>query len=53
MMSRRILWNCALIVLGALYLGLVLFHEVESPVIGLAFVMLAGHEVIHTHRTHR
>ena len=54
MMTGRIIWNCILIAIGTVYLAMVLFHGVESPVLGLAFVMLAGFEVIHTHRrTHR
>jgi len=52
-MTWRILWNCALIAAGIVYLLLVLFQQIESPVLGLAFVMLAGNEVIRTHRTHR
>jgi len=53
MLPSRIIWNCALILAGMLYLAMVLFHQIESPLFGLAFVMLAGFEVIRTHRTHR
>ena len=53
MLPGRILWNCALIVAGMLYLGMVLFRQIESPVFGLAFVMFAAFEVIRTRRTHR
>jgi hypothetical protein len=49
----RLLWNCALIVAGTLYLILVLFHGIESPLFALAFVTLAGREVVHTHREKR
>jgi hypothetical protein len=49
----RVLWNCALVSAGALYLGLVLFQGIESPVFAVAFVMLAGFEIVHAHRAGR
>ena len=47
----RLLWTCSLIAAGTLYLVMVLFHGVESPLFAVAFVALAGREVLHTHRT--
>lgn len=49
----RLWWNIALIAAGLLYLGLVLFGSVESPLFALVFVTLAGFEVIHTRRMQR
>jgi hypothetical protein len=50
MPNRRIVWDCALAAVGALYLALVLFYGVESPLFGAAFVTVAGFEVIQAHR---
>lgn len=49
----RLLWNFALIAAGTLYLVLVFFHGLESPLFAVLFVTLAGREVIHTHRANR
>jgi hypothetical protein len=53
MVTGRLIWNCALIVAGVLYLGLVFSQNIESPIFAAVFVGLAGFEVIHTHRANR
>jgi len=50
MLPPRIIWNCALIAAGTLYLVMVLFDGIESPVFAAGFVVLAGFEVVHSHR---
>jgi len=52
-MRGRVMWECALVTAGALYVTLVLFQGIESPVFALAFVMLAGFEIVHAHRAGR
>ena len=40
-----------LLIAGVIYLMLVFFDGVESPLFALAFIALAGHELLRLHRT--
>lgn len=50
-MSARTVWECALGIAGVLYLALVLFKSIESPLFAVLFVMLAGVELVASYRT--
>jgi hypothetical protein len=50
MTKGRILWDCALVLAGVLYMAMVLFTGIESALFAMVFVTLAGFEVIHFHR---
>ena len=50
-MTRHLLWDLLLALAGTVYLGLVLFQGLESPLFGLAFLVLAACELIRLHRT--
>ena len=41
-----------LILAGVIYLALVFFYGVESPIFALGFIALAGHELVRLHRRH-
>jgi hypothetical protein len=43
----------ALIAAGLVYLALVLFDGVESPLFSLVFIALAAHELMRLHRAGR
>ena len=40
-----------LILVGVIYLALVFFYGVESPLFALAFIGFTGHELVRIHRT--
>jgi hypothetical protein len=42
-----------LILTGVIYLALVLFNGLESPLFSLAFIAVAGYEIVRLHRTQR
>ena len=50
-MTKHIFWDLLLALAGTVYLGLVLFQGLESPLFGVAFVILAACELIRLHRT--
>ena len=48
-LSKRAVWNLLLGITGLIYVGLVLFLEIESPVFVAAFILLAGNELVAAH----
>lgn len=49
----RAYWDVALGVFAAAYLAVVLFDDVESPLISLALMILVAHELIRPHMRNR
>ncbi len=49
-MGRRAIWDLGLLLAGILYLAAVLCLQVESPALGLGFVLLAAYELIESRR---
>ena len=50
-MTKQIVWDLLLALSGAIYVGLVLFKGIESPLFAGAFVVLAGYELKRLHGT--
>ncbi len=48
----RLVWDIALVVCALTYLALVLFADVESPVLSMAFIALAAYELVQPHLRH-
>jgi len=48
--NKRAIWDLAIGVAGLVYLGMVLFVDVYSPVFGVVVILLAGYEVLGPHR---
>ena len=48
--GKRAIWDLAIVIAGLIYLVMVLFVDVYSPVFGLVVIVLAGYEVIGPHR---
>jgi hypothetical protein len=44
--SRRAIWDLAIGIAGLIYLVMVLFVDVYSPVFGVMLIVLAGYEVL-------
>ncbi len=44
--GTRGIWELAIGVVGLIYLGLVLFVNLYSPVFGFVLIVLAGHEIM-------
>jgi hypothetical protein len=47
--TRYALWDLLLALSGAIYVGLVLFKGIESPIFAALFVVLAGWELRRSH----
>lgn len=45
--------TAALMLAGVVYLALVFFDGIESPLFGLVFIALAGYELLRLHRAGR
>lgn len=52
-MSKRAIWDLALLVAGIVYLDLALFQQIEFPLFGLWLVVVSGHELIGSRRQRR
>jgi len=50
-MTRRLIWDATLVLAGVVYLAMVLFSGIESPLLGVTFVGLASYELVNLHRT--
>ena len=48
-MTKYVVWDLVLAVAGTIYVGLVLFQGIESPLFGGAFVVLAAYELKRLH----
>jgi len=48
--NKRAIWDLAIGIAGLVYLGMVLFVDVYSPLFGLVVIVLAGYEVLGPHR---
>ena len=48
--NKRAIWDLAIGIAGLVYLGMVLFVDVYSPLFGLVVIVLAGYEVLRPHR---
>ncbi|HEY2017235.1 MAG TPA: hypothetical protein VGH38_27205 [Bryobacteraceae bacterium] len=51
-MTKFIIWDVVLALAGTVYLGLVLFQGLESPLFGFTFLVLAGCELVRLHKAH-
>lgn len=47
--NKRILWHLAIGIAGLIYLGVVLFADLYSPVFGVVLIVLAAYEVLGPH----
>jgi len=44
--NKRGIWDLAIGIAGLIYLGMVLFVNLYSPVFGFVLIVLAGHEML-------
>ena len=51
LMNSRLLWDLALCLAGILYVDLVLFQQLDSPLLAMILIMLAAYELIEPHRS--
>lgn len=47
---KRVFWDLALCGAGGVYLALTLCLNLDSPVVGLALIVLAAHELVEPRR---
>jgi len=47
--NTRAIWHLAIGIAGLIYLGVVLFADLYSPVFGVVLIVLAGYEVLGPH----
>jgi hypothetical protein len=47
--TKYMIWDLLLAGAGTVYLGLVLFRGLESPLFGFSFLVLAGYELFRPH----
>jgi hypothetical protein len=48
--SKRAVWDLTICAAGLVYLALVLFLNLDSPLFGLLLIVVAGYELIEPHR---
>ena len=52
-LSKTVLWDLAIWIAGLIYLGMVLFLNLYSPLFGLTLIVLAVYQVLEPRHTNR